>query len=100
MPDKLFSQSELAQLYDPLDPDRGDLDAYVEILEELGAHSVLDVGCGTGTFALMLAERDFAVTGLDPAKASLDIAKNKPGAEKLRWGNYSAASGRVTGVAS
>jgi len=85
MPDKLFSQSELAQLYDPFDPDRRDLDAYVEILEELGAHSVLDVGCGTGTFALMLAERGFAVTGLDPAKASLDIAKSKPGAEKLRW---------------
>jgi len=73
VPDKLFSQSELAQLYDPFDPDRGDLDAYVEILEELGASSVLDVGCGTGTFALMLAERGFAVTGLDPANPGLSV---------------------------
>ncbi len=95
MPDKLFSQSELAQLYDPFDPDRGDLDAYVEILEELGAHSVLDVGCGTGTFALRLAERGFAVTGLDPAKASLDIAKSKPDAEKLRWVLGAAAASSV-----
>jgi len=56
---------------------------------------VLDVGCGTGTFALMLADRGFAVTGLDPAKASLDIAKSKPGAEKLRWVLGAAAATSV-----
>ena len=42
MPDRLFALPELAQLYDPLDRDRSDLDAYVEILENLGAQSVLD----------------------------------------------------------
>lgn len=46
---------------------------------------MLDVGCGTGTFALMLAERGVEVVGVDPAEASLDVARAKPGAERVRW---------------
>jgi SAM-dependent methyltransferase len=83
--DKLFSLPELARLYDPLDPDRRDLTAYVDLLGELGARSVLDIGCGTGTFALMLAQRGADVIGVDPAKASLDVARSKPGAERVHW---------------
>lgn len=85
MPDRLFAVPELARLYDPLDPDRRDLEHYVRILAELGATSVLDVGCGTGTFALMLAGRGLSVTGLDPAEASLEVARGKAGAEHVRW---------------
>jgi 2-polyprenyl-3-methyl-5-hydroxy-6-metoxy-1,4-benzoquinol methylase len=40
---------------------------------------VLDIGCGTGTFALMLAKRGLEVTGVDPAEASLDVARTKTG---------------------
>lgn len=43
---------QLAVAYDPLDPDRQDLEAYADLLDELGVHSVVDVGCGTGTFAI------------------------------------------------
>ncbi len=75
----------LAALYDPLNPVRDDLDVYVAIADELSARSVLDIGCGTGTLALMLADRGIAVTGLDPAAASLDVARAKPGAERVRW---------------
>ena len=46
---------------------------------------MLDVGCGTGTFALMLADRGIDVTGLDPAAGSLDVARAKPQAESVRW---------------
>jgi SAM-dependent methyltransferase len=46
---------------------------------------VLDVGCGTGTFALLLAERGMDVIGLDPAAASLAVARAKPGSENVRW---------------
>lgn len=85
MADDGFEVPRLAQLYDPLDPDRRDLDAYVAIVDELGARSVLDVGCGTGTFALMLAARGLEVVGVDPAEASLDVARAKPGADSVRW---------------
>ena len=52
---------------------------------ELGASSVLDVGCGTGTYPCLLAERGYQVTGVDPAAASLDVARDKPSAAKVRW---------------
>ncbi len=85
MPDALFSMPRLAAVYDPLDPDRRDLDAYLDLVDELGVRSVLDIGCGTGTLACLLAQRDTEVTGLDPAVASLEVARRKPGADRVRW---------------
>ena len=85
MPDAAFDDPRLAAIYDALDPDRSDLDAYLGMVEELGARSVLDLGCGTGVFALMLAERGLGVIGVDPAGASLDVARAKHGAERVTW---------------
>jgi len=85
VPDAIFDDPRLAQVYDPLDPDRSDLDVYVDLVEELDARSVLDVGCGTGTFACMLARRGVHVTAVDPAQASLDVARTKPYSEAVDW---------------
>ncbi|MFJ2647936.1 class I SAM-dependent methyltransferase [Streptomyces sp. NPDC087420] len=85
MVDAAFGHPRLAALYDLFNPDRGDLDAYLAIARECGARSVLDIGCGTGVFALLLAERGIEVTGIDPARASVDVARSKPGAERVRW---------------
>ncbi len=85
MSDAIFENPRLAGIYDGLDPDRGDLDAYAAMAAEFGARSVLDVGCGTGTFACLLAARGLEVTGVDPAAASLAVARAKPGADAVRW---------------
>ncbi|MCC6703710.1 MAG: class I SAM-dependent methyltransferase [Thermomicrobiales bacterium] len=65
----------LIDLYDPFDPDRSDLEAYLAMAEEFEARSVLDFGCGTGVLALLLAERGLEVTGIDPSLESLVVAK-------------------------
>jgi SAM-dependent methyltransferase len=83
--DAHYTEPRLAALYDPLDPDRSDLEVYVAMAAEFGARSVLDIGCGTGVFACLLASRGFSVTGLDPALASLDIARAKPFGDRVRW---------------
>lgn len=85
MADESYRHPRLAALYDPFNPDRSDLDAYVRAAEEYGAQRVLDIGCGTGVFALLLAERGIDVVGVDPARASLDIARAKPGGARVRW---------------
>ena len=83
--DAAFADPRLAPLYDVFDHDRGDLDVYAAIVDELGARSVLDVGCGTGSFAVLLAAGGVDVVGVDPAAASVNVARAKPGAERVRW---------------
>jgi SAM-dependent methyltransferase len=90
--DALFEHPRLARAYDPLDPDRSDLEPYAALAAELGAASALDIGCGTGTFACLLARRGLAVTAVDPAAASLAVARAKPGAELVRWIRGTAAA--------
>lgn len=85
MPDPIFDDPRLAVLYDPLEPDRPDLAPYLAMVEEFGARTVLDVGCGTGTLASLLACRGVDVVAVDPAAASLDVARSKPGADRVRW---------------
>lgn len=85
VPDALFADPRLATIYDAIDNDRSDLPHYQQILEELGAGSVLDLGCGTGSLAVLLAQRGLQVVALDPAAASLAVARRKAGAERVAW---------------
>jgi SAM-dependent methyltransferase len=92
VPDAIFAHPRLAQLYDVFDGPRDDLAAYVAIAAELGADRILDVGCGTGCLALLLARTGRAVTAVDPAEASLDVARAKDGSAAVTWIHGGAAA--------
>ncbi|WP_410655336.1 class I SAM-dependent methyltransferase [Amycolatopsis sp. lyj-112] len=85
MPDALFAHARLAPVYDAFDGARDDLEHYLAIIGELGAKRVLDVGCGTGCLGVLLAGRGLEVVGVDPAEASLEIAKAKDPEGKITW---------------
>ena len=85
MSDAIFSHPRLASIYDAFDVGREDLDFYVGVADEFGAAVVLDIGCGTGCLAVLLAAGGRSVVGVDPAEASLEIAKTKDGAAKVTW---------------
>jgi SAM-dependent methyltransferase len=92
VPDAIFAHPRLASVYDAFDSDRGDLTAYLGIADELGAARVLDVGCGTGCLALLLADSGRRVMGIDPAAASLDVAKSKDATGRITWVRGDAAA--------
>ncbi|MDX5457290.1 class I SAM-dependent methyltransferase [Micromonospora tulbaghiae] len=85
MPDAIFAHPRLAPLYDAFDGDRDDLDAYLAIADELDARVVLDLGCGTGNLALLLARHGRTVVGVDPAGSSLAVARSKDPEGRIRW---------------
>jgi SAM-dependent methyltransferase len=85
VPDDLFEHPRLAALYDALDPDRSDLDPYLAMVAEFGATDVVDLGCGTGVLALLIAAQGTPIVGVDPARASLDVARAKDGAAAVTW---------------
>lgn len=90
--DRLYQDPDLARFYD-LDNRWGpDLDYCVRLATD--ARSVLDLGCGTGQLAANLAETR-GVVGVDPATAMLDIARSRPGGERVTWIEADARSVRL-----
>ncbi|WP_422769500.1 class I SAM-dependent methyltransferase [Plantactinospora sp. WMMC1484] len=92
MPDAIFAHPRLAPLYDAFDGERDDLGAYLAIADEVAANVVLDVGCGTGSLAILLAGSGRTVVGVDPAEASLAVARRKDPAGRIRWIHGDAAA--------
>jgi SAM-dependent methyltransferase len=92
MPDAIFSHPRLAQLYDAFDGPRDDLAAYLAVAAELNADHVLDVGCGTGSLAIALARAGRTVVAVDPAEASLDVARAKDKDATVTWIHGDAAA--------
>ena len=79
-----YIDPRLAAVYDALNPPADDMAFYLDLAGET-PKNVLDMGCGTGRLACELAARGHRATGADPAAAMLDIARNRPGGEKVTW---------------
>ncbi len=93
-----FSDPRLVALYDTLNALGTDAEFMCEQAEKLKAHSIIDLGCGTGLLTSELAKRGHEVVGIEPASAMLDVAKHKSGSDKVKWiqGSYEKMDGLQT----
>jgi SAM-dependent methyltransferase len=80
-----FNDPRLVAVYDAAYGWSRDDDFFLAVVSEVPAARVLDLGCGTGRLALGLAAAGHAVTGVDPAAASLAAARAKAGADRVTW---------------
>jgi ubiquinone/menaquinone biosynthesis C-methylase UbiE len=80
-----FNHPVLVQVYDAMFGWSRDDDFFMSVVSATPAARVLDLGCGTGRLAIAIAAAGHPVTGVDPAAASLEAARAKPGAGKVTW---------------
>ncbi|TCW85669.1 class I SAM-dependent methyltransferase [Burkholderia sp. SRS-46] len=82
--DTLYTDARLVAIYDLLNAGDHDFAFYASCI---GAtpQRILDLGCGTGTFARRLAAAGHQVVAIDPAQAMLDHARRQPGADAVQW---------------
>lgn len=80
-----FNDLRLVKLYDVECLWSVDDDFFLSVINEAPASRVLDLGCGTGRLTTGTAAAGHSVTGVDPAKVSLDEARTKPSAENVTW---------------
>ena len=93
VPDHLFTEPALAELYDRWAParQRGDFGFYLPLV--MSAASVLDIGCGTGELLRVARQAGHTgwLCGLDPAPAMLAVARRQPDVEWVLGDAASAA---------
>jgi SAM-dependent methyltransferase len=92
MTEPLFHDPDFTRFYDIDNPWDTDKDYCLALARD--ATSVLDLGCGTGELATVLAKTR-RVTGVEPAAAMLEHARRRQGAEKVRWVEADARSVRM-----
>jgi SAM-dependent methyltransferase len=82
-----FSDPRLVEVYETLNPYEPGTqpDFYAGLAAELGAGSIVDIGCGTGLITRALAGQGYRMTGLDPSPLMLDVARSRPGGDKVHW---------------
>jgi SAM-dependent methyltransferase len=81
----MFDDPELAALYDTIYEHAEDTPFYLDLAAELASHDIVDLGCGTGRLALLLAAGGHRVTGADPSPQMLAVARSKDGTSAVRW---------------
>ena len=83
-----YFDAQYLKEYEPLfafERDRREVARLIEILELPSGARVLDVPCGQGRHAHLLAEAGFDVDGLDYSKDLLALAKKRGTGKTLRY---------------
>ena len=71
--------------YDELNPADDDYRFYAALAASAGVSRAVDLGCGTGTLARMLASGGATVTGVDPDPDMLRVARSKDLDDRVDW---------------
>lgn len=64
--------------------EEADIETLLEI-SQIKSGSALDLGCGTGEWAIALSDKGFEVEALDFSAEALKIAQSLSGAKKVNW---------------
>lgn len=81
----MASDPRLIALYDDDNPAGPDHDHARTLADELGARTIVDLGCGTGQLAVSLARPGRTVVGVDPDFTAMQFARRRPGADAVIW---------------
>ncbi|KQW31946.1 methyltransferase [Rhizobium sp. Root274] len=92
--DDAFARHDMAVLYDAFNSHGDDKAFYLGLADT--PCRVLDIGCGTGSIGLALADLGHAVTGLDPAPGMLAVARSKDMGHRVHWVEGSALDPRLS----
>ena len=87
VPSAEFTDPLLVAVYDAINPyELGTQPDFVAaVAARIDARRIVDLGCGTGIVSCALALAGYEVIGADPAPAMVDVARTKPGADRVRW---------------
>lgn len=71
--------------YDELNPSDDDHRFYAGLAVSRGVSRAVDLGCGTGTLARLLASQGVTVVGVDPDPAMIRVARSKGPEGRVDW---------------
>jgi SAM-dependent methyltransferase len=93
--DDPYNDPFFASIYDEQNPWSASDDFYLAKAREIGG-SILDLGCGTGMLACRIAAEGLSVVGVDPAAAMLQVARSRPGSDRVMWFHAGGQSMRLS----